>query len=277
MDAAKVAKSNQEQALASWINYLNQVRLDKLIEDLNLQDKNLLEALKQLDWAKKEVSDIIISNRGGDSGIHGFLAEILETGVHNARRLVDGQGANMEWCNDNGPIDLMRDGIGIQQKFYQSDGLFSLNAAAKHFKHYPDFLENGQKYQIPKDQFEKVIFLNSLSEKEAYKQLNNVSDPTISQWRKVHSFFENSNLKIDDFESSHIKYDEAQRDVASNTLSNERDNIKEIDKQNRDNAYQKSKPSLSEGTKATVVSAGIEGLTTFCLEISKKLKTKKIS
>ena len=277
MKTAKTIKSNQEQALAFWVNYLNQVRLNKLMEALNQQDKNLSEALEELDRALKEVNDIIISNRGGDSGIHGFLAEILETGINNARRLIDGKSANMEWLNDNGPIDLMRDGIGIQQKFYQSDGLFSLNACAKHFKHDSDFLEKGQKYQIPKDQYEKVIYLYSLSEKEAYKQLSAVSEPTISQWRKVHSFFESSDLKVNDFESSHVRYDEAQRDVAKNTLSNERDNIQEIDKQNRDKAYQKSKPSLSEGAKTTVVSASIEGLTTFCLEISKKLKTKKIS
>lgn len=277
MDNAKVVKSNQEQALASWVNYLNQVRLSKLIESLNLQDKNLADALKVLDWAQREVSETIISNRGGDSGIHGFLAEILETGIHNARRLADGRSTNMEWCNDNGPIDLMRDGVGIQQKFYQSDGLFSLNAAAKHLEHYPDFLKSGQKYQIPKDQFEKVAFLNSLSEKEAYHKLSATSDPTISQWRKVHSFFENSDLKADDFEPAHIRYDEAQRDNANNTLVNERNNIEEIDKQNRDAAYQNSKPSFSEGAKATIVSAGIEGLTTFCLEIAKKLKTKKIS
>ena len=173
MEATKAIKSNQEQALASWVNYLNQVRLDKFIQGLNLQDKNLLDALKQIDWAQKEVNDIIIRNSGGDSGIHGFLAEILETGINNARRLVDGKTANMEWVNDNGPIDLMRDGIGIQQKFYQSDGLFSLNAAAKHFKQYPDFLKNGMRYQIPKDQYEKVVFLNSLSEKEAYHGFKN--------------------------------------------------------------------------------------------------------
>ena len=277
MDAKDILKGTQEQALASWINYLNQVRLDQLMQDLRLQDRNLLEALKQMDWAQINVDKTILSNRGADTGIHGFLAEILETGINNARRSINGLSPNMEWINDNDAVDLVRDGIGIQQKFYQSDGLFSLNAAAKHLDHYPDFLKAGMKYQIPKDQYEKVLFLNSLSEKEAFHQLNATTDPTIGQWRKVHTFFKGSKLKVNDFEPSHIRYDQAQKANVNKTVAEEKGNLHSIDKQNREAAYQKSKPSLSQGTKATVVSASIEGLTTFCLEISRKRKNKKIS
>ena len=45
MRFSKVAKSDQEQAVASWVNYLNQVRLDRLIDALNAQDVNLESAL----------------------------------------------------------------------------------------------------------------------------------------------------------------------------------------------------------------------------------------
>lgn len=277
MEAKDILKGTQEQALASWINYLNQVRLDQLIQNLHLQDKNLLEALKQMNWAQRKIDETILSNRGADTGIHGFLAEILETGINNARRSINGLSPNMEWINDNDAVDLVRDSIGIQQKFYQSDGLFSLNAAAKHLSHYPNFLKAGMKYQIPKDQYDKVIFLNSLSEKEAFHQLNATTDPTIGQWRKVHTFFKDSKLKVDDFEPSHIRYDQAQKANVNKTIAEEKENLHSIDKQNREAAYQKSKPSLSQGAKTTVVSASIEGLTTFCLEIARKRKNKKIS
>lgn len=277
MEAKDILKGTQEQALASWVNYLNQVRLNQLIQDFHLQDKNLLDALKEMNWAQINVDQTIISNRGADTGIHGFLAEILETGINNARRSINGLSPNMEWINDNDAVDLVRDGIGIQQKFYQSDGLFSLNAAARHLDRYPDFLKAGMKYQIPKDQYEKVLFLNSLSEKEAIHQLNATTDPTIGQWRKVHTFFKDSKLKVDDFEPSYIRYAQAQKANAGKTIAEEKENLHSIDKQNREAAYQKSKPSLSQGAKATVVSASIEGLTTFCLEIAKKRKSKKIS
>jgi len=48
----RAIKSTQEQAVASWITYLNQVRLDELVAELNQEDKNLEDALKELDEIK---------------------------------------------------------------------------------------------------------------------------------------------------------------------------------------------------------------------------------
>ena len=39
--AERVVSSTQEQATASWINYLNQMRLDELVAKLQQQDQNL--------------------------------------------------------------------------------------------------------------------------------------------------------------------------------------------------------------------------------------------
>lgn len=59
----------------------------------------------------------------------------------------------MSWVNDNGKVDLIRDGIDIQQKFVNAGGRFSLGAVAEHLHAYPDFVQNGGKYQIPSDHF----------------------------------------------------------------------------------------------------------------------------
>ena len=40
----KIIKTSQEQATASWINYLNQIRLDSLFESLSNQNKNYEES-----------------------------------------------------------------------------------------------------------------------------------------------------------------------------------------------------------------------------------------
>ena len=40
MDNQNVLKSSQEQAVASWINYLNQIRLNRLIESLSIENEN---------------------------------------------------------------------------------------------------------------------------------------------------------------------------------------------------------------------------------------------
>ena len=81
MNFFRVAKSDQEQAVASWVNYLNQVRLDRLMDALNAQDVNLDKALgtinKTVDIIDK---NIIERNRGGIKGMHGFIAEAAECG-----------------------------------------------------------------------------------------------------------------------------------------------------------------------------------------------------
>ena len=158
MNVERTIKSGQEQAVAAWINHLNQVRLDELFEAWRQQDINLERAQDSLDEARKLIFEQIIArDRGGLKGMHGFIAEVAEVGVRNARNLVDGMPADTEWINNNGPADLIRNGIQIQQKFVQSGGKLSLNAVEEHLRKYPDFLKNGGKYQIPKDYFEKMF------------------------------------------------------------------------------------------------------------------------
>ena len=48
MNFGRVAKSNQEQAVASWVNYLNQVRLERLMEALQQQNQNWDQAVETL-------------------------------------------------------------------------------------------------------------------------------------------------------------------------------------------------------------------------------------
>lgn len=56
MTTSQVTKSTQEQAVASWIDNINQVRLDELIGSLKSQDSNFLGALSQLQELKNFVA-----------------------------------------------------------------------------------------------------------------------------------------------------------------------------------------------------------------------------
>ena len=150
-------KSTQEQAVASWVQYLNTLRLENLIKNINSQDINLDNALKNLDNTLSEINKLISSNRGGESGIHGFIAEISEVGIGNAKANIIGNEDVYKWVNNNGVVDLVRNGTDIQQKFYNRD--LSLSAIAEHLKKYPNFLKQGGKYQIPKDQYDKIKYL----------------------------------------------------------------------------------------------------------------------
>lgn len=105
MKAEKVLKSSQEQAVAAWIGLINQMRIDDLVENLSRQDQNLDSAMESMDWALGKIEGLVVANRGGNKGIHGFIAEVAECGLENAQNLVHGNKPVMEWVNDNGPAD----------------------------------------------------------------------------------------------------------------------------------------------------------------------------
>ena len=132
-NAEELAKSNQEQAVAAWINYLNQVRLDRLVASLAQQDVNLGDALASVQGALTQIGrEVIDVNRGGQKGMHGFIAEVAEVGIGNAREQILGKAAPYQWVNNNSPVDLLRDGVAIQQKFVAAGGRFGLGAISVH-------------------------------------------------------------------------------------------------------------------------------------------------
>jgi len=272
----RIIKSNQEQAVASWINYLNQLRLDRLLNSLNIQNGNLEQALQTLDSTLSTIKeDIIIRNRGGIKGMHGFIAEVAECGIGNARNEILGKAPVYEWVNDNGPADLIRNGVQIQQKFVNSGNHLSLQAIKQHLSAYPWFIKNGGKYQIPEDHYEKIKYLLSITKDQANKMPTETGEFSLKQWKEVHSFFEESNVRFSDIEPSKLSYKAVQSQTIETTISDERKNIRETDKRIRDEAYSVSKPSLEEGLKAGAVSAIVEGGVTFGLAIRRKIKSGK--
>ena len=79
MDVSQIAKSTQEQAVAAWVDYLNQLRLNELLAKLAAQDINLEQALAELQKMKDAIAAVIETNRGGTKGAHGFIAEAADT------------------------------------------------------------------------------------------------------------------------------------------------------------------------------------------------------
>lgn len=280
MDVADIIKSTQEQASAAWIDYLNQLRIDELVAALSKQDENLSAAVAELMQAKLQIiEEIIERNRGGIKGAHGFIAEAEVTSFGNAEKLIDGLKACYKWVNDNGPTDMVRDGINIQQKFVQGDRLWGLTKIQEHLQKYPDFIKQGGKYQIPDDFYKKIKTLLEMSQEEASKlPSESTDDLTYTQWKKVHDFFQNSGITPDNIESAGLNYADVQVNVTDETFSDERDKIQKMDQRNRDAAYEASRPTVAEAAKVAGASAAFEGGTSFCITISKKLKSgKKIS
>lgn len=276
MNFGRVAKSNQEQAVASWVNYLNQVRLDRLMEALQRQDQNWDQAVETLKDTLSTINkEIIERNRGGLKGMHGFIAEVAECGVGNAREQVQGRMPVYEWINDNGPADLLRNGVQIQQKFVASGNHLSLQAITQHFEKYPDFLSQGGKYQIPEDHYEQIKRLLSISKEQANKMPTSTGEFSLKQWKEVHEFFDKGSIKLQDIEPSKLKYDQVQMNRINDTIQGEKQSLKEVDQKIRDDAYDASKPSLEQGAKVAAVSAVIEGGAAFVSAVAKKRKAGK--
>ncbi len=276
-DTENLVKSNQEQAVAAWVNRLNQLRMDSLLSTLMIQDTNLRDALISIDEAVKAIDlEVVFTNRGGVKGMHGFIAEVAEVGVGNARSQVRGQGAVYQWINNNSPVDLVRQGVGIQQKFVASGGRFGLNAISDHLTKYPDFLTNGGRYQIPRDHYETVRALYDLPPEEAGKFLTRSGEgPSLKDWERVRDFFGEGPVNIDSIEPSKLEYHQVQREAYGSTMAAERGSLHSTDRTLRDDAYQKSRPTLRQAGTATATTAAVEGGAAFVLALAAKRRKGK--
>lgn len=276
-DAAKLIQSNQEQAVAAWVDYLNQLRLTNLLDALGRNELNLHDAIASVDEALQRIDlEVVASNRGGLKGMHGFIAEVAEVGVGNARSQILGSGSPYKWVNNNGPADLLRNGVEIQQKFVAAGGNFSLGAVAEHLEKYPDFVKNGGKYQIPKGFFEDVHKLYTMSPEEASKELTRRGDGlSLRQWRQVHEFFDHGPVDIESLEPSHLEYREVQRGTYHSTLETEKESLHSTKQSTDHDAYEENAPSLHEAATVTVAAAAIQGGTTFVMAVTQKRREGK--
>jgi hypothetical protein len=269
MNTSSIIKSTQEQAVASWIDHLNQFRVDELLGKLISQDANLANALNVLAELKLDVSALIDSNRGGEKGLHGFIAERAQVSLENARKLIDGLKTEYILVDDNSPVDLLRNGIPIQQKFSAAN--WSLNAIRIHIEKYPDFVKNGGKYQIPKDFY-------AMLEKYATmptEQRDELLETELFRYNLVQKFLNESGVNFDDIEPAVVNYRDVYKDSIYETIDKETDDIRGTDQNRRYQFHEESKPTLQEGMKATAVSAVVEGGVTFCLGVVKKRRSGK--
>ncbi len=112
MDTAAVAERDQEQAVAAWIGYLNQLHIDRMIEKMHgefrAQDLDLSRATREMTKAVRGINEVITKNDGGANGLHGNIAEVAEVGIRNARSLVEGGSASYERLYDFSEDDLKR-------------------------------------------------------------------------------------------------------------------------------------------------------------------------
>lgn len=275
---ADYIKSTQEQATAAWITLLNQHRIDELLQALASQDISLEQAMAELQKLKDFIGD---PSRilGSATTKHGEIAENVQVYVSNARRLIEGLSKeySFEGVGRIAPEDYLKNGQQVQSKFlnglkYTLRGRGNAAGILQHLRKYPDFVENGGTYEIPKDQYDQMIRLLDMRRTTP----SALSKEDWSVLRAIDAFEAESGLNIKtDLAPSVATYDEVQQGTVNNTINKEETAIKETNQRRRDDAYQQSKPSLQEGAKVTAASAVLEGGAAFCAAIVRKRKTGK--
>ena len=259
-DRTKLGVGTEDGAvIATRIEVQKMIRDDIINRTTEEKDLLLQEASAELNKTRDNIRSLIESNRGGGKGVHGFIAEQLETGIGNANSIMNGKGIQFILLDDNGRDDLMMGSTPVQMKFVQK--ALSLDAVKEHMMKYPEAIEDGEIYMIPRDYFEKLQGLMSVPVEEAGKLRNTDYD----LWKKLRKLYEGG-LPSDRLCAAEIDYDGAQKDRYQHTIEDCRTTIQkkrdeDVRKVNEENA-----PAVSEALKAVAFGAGIEGaLSAMCV------------
>lgn len=262
------------QGIASYVGYLNNLRQTELMRNLakilvdetqkivEINKRNTL-AVEELKATQNLIRDTINSHRGGDKGVHGFLAEFAETGISNARDILANLAKSTELLNDNGDADLLVNGHRVQVKFYNQLAK-AINAAGN--TKYQDM-----QMMFPKDQFAVM------------KQVMNGETPIMYQGAelsakkiaKLRTLIENENntrgMNFDKWaKAAKIDYSQSQKNVVEQVVSDEINDTKqqsaqecqkvhEDSKQKREMSRDNAKSSLREASKAAGMGALTQG------------------
>ena len=279
------------EGIAYYIDFLNHLRLEELSTSLekiikaNKDEllelaKNNLKAKISLDKAEEEINKLILNNRGGNRGLHGFIAEFAEEGVTNAYRAFEGMRKLAKVLNDNGPADLNFGKNQVQMKFYV-DICKELKQAANY---------RNMKMMFPKDHVELI---NKVMNGDEYIIFNGdrLTKNTIERI-KLLVIEENKARHVTShtkwLKASKLDYKEVQTESIRKTLSKirkdisdksarERELINNQEKLDKKTAYTKSLPSLKEANRAAALSSIIQGGVTLSSKLLQKyLEGKEI-
>lgn len=278
MNGEQILKTAEEQGFAAWVDYLNQLRLNELLEKLVSQDINLEQALAELQKFKDFIGNPA-HILGSATTKHGEIAENAQVYISNARRLIEGLSKEytFEGVARTAPEDYLKNGQPIQSKFLNGvkatlNGNGNANGIQQHIKKYPWFVKNGGSYDIPKDQYDEIMRVLQL--RETSPTLLTKGDRRLLE--VIDSFEKETGLHISkDVRPAVVNYGDVQQGKVNEIISKEETSIKEIDQQRRDAAYKANKPTLKQGAQAAAVSAVAEGGMAFCLGIVKKRKQGK--
>lgn len=288
MISEQTIDNNVEQGIASYVNYLNNIRLTDLMNTLEsiltsetdkLSDlaAKSANALSNLGWAKTEIDNLININRGGETGVHGFISEFAETGIRNARDVFQGLQKSVALLNDNGAADILLQGKEVQMKFY-ANILNEIKQASNY---------DNMNMMFPKDHAEVI---EKIMGGAKYVEINGniLSNSQINSIRKA--IEDESALRGVSYdkwlESSVLRYRDVQKGTIDQTLSGEensinsqiaqqKSDIKKETNSDRLRAQQEAQPSFGEASKVAGIGAAVQGGLNLGIFVYQKHKEEK--
>lgn len=180
----EIASTTQAQTTGAFIGTLNEIRLHELVKRYAEIDCHKAGADQELQALREEIKNLIESNRGGTTGMHGFIGERVQVSFSNARAVMQGQEKAYTLIDDNGMTDYLRGNTLIQQKACLSDKALGLTHIAAHAEKYPVFIQENGIYQIPKDFYAKYQRFVNMAEETALK----LRKEDLRMWKRVQEF-----------------------------------------------------------------------------------------
>ena len=250
-------KEKCSSTLHQWSGILTEVlrqeRIETKASKILMAYENHAEAVDTLQEGRKSIQNLIASNRGGATGMHGFIGERAQVYISNALSLAEGKGAHYLLLDDNGAVDYLRDGIRIQQKACNSGNMLGMDHIVRHDKMYPRFTPEGGIYQIPKDQYHNYLRYLNMESSIASK----LRRSEFRTWKNIQAFtVAHPDITI---EPMVVTYDEIQVGNIEGTLDNYKKQIDDKRDERIREAVNASRASLGEGVKVTAFSALLEG------------------
>lgn len=261
----EVVRTTTEQGIGQYAALLQQTLEGQYQANLVTQNSNLCDAMRSLELLRDFVRhpEHIL---GSDKTKHGEIFEWMQACFGNSRNAIRSLAPDYVINPDRfARDDLFFRGIAIQCKNVNGTKA-TFSAIMKHFEAYPESLNDGSRFLIPKDRHEEIMGI--LTKKPSLLSASeHALKMKIREFEKATGFDFTKNVK-----PGIVRSDQTQLYVAEATVDEEEISIQKTDKEIREKFYRESRPNFGDFAKATLVGAALEGGITFILCVIKKRK-----
>lgn len=263
------------QGIGGGVEIINQMRAEQYIKNIHIQDIHYENAMNELNKAR----DFLGSPEhilGSSATKHGEVAEVFDVRFGNADRIIRGEDPNFSFdgVGRTAAEDYLKNNLPVQSKFVQSN--LSMDAVLKHLNDYPDFVQNGGTYCIPKDFYEQIEAWMKLSPEELAKlPASEGGRLARNVIERIHELEAKTGKEFTDLvEASQVNYDQVQLKRAGDTIDAKEQEIIEVDGQKREEYWKMSQASVKEGLKTAGIAAAISAVVSFATSLISILKGK---